>query len=101
MSPAALASADLDQPYLGLQGLSKVYATRDGPVRALDRVSVTERRGEFLSILGPSGCGKSTLLMIAAGLMTPSSGVVKIDGGAVTRPRTDIGIVFQSPVLLA
>ncbi len=100
MSPAAPAGAHADRPFLHLQGLSKVYATRDGPVRALDQISVSERRGEFLSILGPSGCGKSTLLMIAAGLMPPSSGVVAVDGTPVTRPRTDIGIVFQSPVLL-
>jgi NitT/TauT family transport system ATP-binding protein len=100
MSPAAAAGTDADRPLLRVQGLSKVYATRDGPVRALDRISVSERRGEFLSILGPSGCGKSTLLMIAAGLMPPSSGVVAVDGTPVTRPRTDIGIVFQSPVLL-
>ncbi len=80
------------EPYLRLQGLSKVYATRDGPVRALDQVSLSERRGQFVSIVGPSGCGKSTLLMIAAGLMSPSSGLVAIDA--------DIGIVFQSPVLL-
>jgi NitT/TauT family transport system ATP-binding protein len=88
------------EPYLLLQDLSKVYATRDGAVRALDRVSLSERRGEFLSILGPSGCGKSTLLMIAAGLLAPSSGVVAVAGRAVAAPRTDIGIVFQSPVLL-
>src|SRR6202022_4568505 len=100
MSPAAPAGTDADRPFLRVQGLSKVYATRDGPVRALDQISVSERRGEFLSILGPSGCGKSTLLMIAAGLMPPSSGVVAVDGAPVTRPRTDIGIVFQSPVLL-
>jgi NitT/TauT family transport system ATP-binding protein len=100
MSPVASPSAAPDQPYLRLQGVSKVYATRDGPVRALDQVSVSERRGEFLSILGPSGCGKSTLLMIAAGLLPTSSGTVVIDGAAVSRPRTDIGIVFQSPVLL-
>jgi NitT/TauT family transport system ATP-binding protein len=100
MSPAAAAGTDADRPFLRVQGLSKVYATRDGPVRALDQVSVSERRGEFLSILGPSGCGKSTLLMIAAGLMAPSSGAVAVDGTPVTRPRTDIGIVFQSPVLL-
>jgi NitT/TauT family transport system ATP-binding protein len=89
-----------DQAYLCVQGLSKVYATHDGPVRALDRVSVRARRGEFLSVLGPSGCGKSTLLMIAAGLLRPSSGAVTVDGAPVIRPRTDIGIVFQSPVLL-
>jgi NitT/TauT family transport system ATP-binding protein len=69
-------------------------------VRALDHVSIDERRGEFLSILGPSGCGKSTLLMIAAGLMAPSGGSVSVEGRRVDRPRTDIGIVFQSPVLL-
>ena len=86
--------------YLSVEGLSKIYATRDGPVRALDGVSVSARRGEFLSVLGPSGCGKSTLLMIAAGLVPASSGTVTVDGQRVTRPRTDIGIVFQSPVLL-
>ena len=100
MSPAASSNAEPEQPYLRLQGVSKVYATRDGPVRALDQVSVSERRGEFLSILGPSGCGKSTMLMIAAGLLPTSSGAVTIDGAPVNRPRTDIGIVFQSPVLL-
>jgi NitT/TauT family transport system ATP-binding protein len=92
--------ADAEGDYLSVQGLSKVYATHAGPVPALDRVSVRARRGEFLSVLGPSGCGKSTLLMIAAGLVPPSSGAVSIDGSLVTRPRTDIGIVFQTPVLL-
>ncbi len=69
-------------------------------MRALDHVSLEGRRGEFLSILGPSGCGKSTLLMIAAGLLVPSGGSVSIEGRIVDGPRTDIGIVFQSPVLL-
>src|SRR5215470_6752261 len=87
-------------PYLDLRGLTKVYASRDGTVRALDHVSLSGDRGAFISIVGPSGCGKSTLMMIAAGLMPPSSGVVAIDGDEVDRPRTDIGIVFQSPVLL-
>lgn len=85
---------------LRIEDLSKVYATRDGPVRALDQVSLTAKRGEFLTILGPSGCGKSTLLMIAAGLIPGSSGAVLVEGQPVTRPRTDIGIVFQSAVLL-
>src|ERR1700680_2881208 len=100
MPSVAPASAEPEPPFLHLQALSKVYATRDGPVRALDQVSVSERRGEFLSIVGPSGCGKSTLLLVAGGLMPPSSGAVVIEGEVVTRPRTDIGIVFQSPVLL-
>ncbi len=100
MAPTAGPDANPGQAFLRVQGLSKVYATRDGPVRALDRVSVSARAGEFLSILGPSGCGKSTLLMIVAGLLPASSGLVSIDGRPVTRPRTDVGIVFQSPVLL-
>jgi NitT/TauT family transport system ATP-binding protein len=85
---------------LHIEGLTKTYATRDGPVRALDHVSIDERPGEFLSIVGPSGCGKSTLLMIAAGLLPPSGGTVSVAGRTIDRPRTDIGIVFQSPVLL-
>jgi NitT/TauT family transport system ATP-binding protein len=99
MTPAS-PRAENEQPYLHLHGLSKIYASRDGPVRALDQVSLNGRRGEFISIVGPSGCGKSTLLMIAAGLMAPSSGVVVADGETVTAPRTEIGIVFQNPVLL-
>ena len=89
-----------DRDYLCLQGVSKVYASQDGSVRALDRVSMRARRGEFVSVLGPSGCGKSTLLMIAAGLLHPSNGVITVNGRPVTRARTDIGIVFQNPVLL-
>ena len=86
--------------YLSIGQVSKVYATRDGTVRALDRISIEQKRGEFLAIVGPSGCGKSTLLMIAAGLARASSGSVVVDGRNIAAPRTDIGIVFQSPVLL-
>jgi NitT/TauT family transport system ATP-binding protein len=97
---AAPTAGAADQDYLRVDNLSKVYATRDGPVRALDQISLTARRGEFLTILGPSGCGKSTLLMIASGLIPASSGGVFVESRAVDKPRTDIGIVFQGPVLL-
>lgn len=93
-------AADDVEAYLRVENLSKIYATRDGQVRALDEISFTQRRGEFLSHVGPSGCGKSTLLMIAAGLIAPTSGAVRAGGRGVNRPRTDIGIVFQNPVLL-
>ena len=89
-----------DEPYVEAVGLSKVYPTRQGPVRALHDISLTVRRGEFVSILGPSGCGKSTFLMLAAGLLAKSSGSLKVSGQEVTRPLTDVGIVFQSDVLL-
>lgn len=80
--------------------VSKIYPTREGPVRALQNFSLTANEAEFISILGPSGCGKSTFLLIAAGLQPKSSGSVRINGREVTRPITDVGIVFQSDVLL-
>jgi NitT/TauT family transport system ATP-binding protein len=98
--PASSAAAPAARPYLEFRNLTKVYATDDGPVRALDQISLAQRQGEFLSILGPSGCGKSTLMMIAAGLLAASNGLVIVRGQRVVAPRTDIGIIFQSPVLL-
>ncbi len=89
-----------EAPYLEFRDLSKIYATDDGPVRALDGISIGQRKREFLSILGPSGCGKSTLLMIAAGLLPASHGQVSVQGQRIAAPRTDVGIVFQNRVLL-
>jgi NitT/TauT family transport system ATP-binding protein len=80
--------------------VSKTYAALDGQVHALDAVSLDIGDGEFVSILGPSGCGKSTLLLMIAGLIPASAGEIRIAGRPVTRPQTDVGIVFQSPVLL-
>jgi NitT/TauT family transport system ATP-binding protein len=98
--PAGSAATPAVRPYLEFRNLTKVYATDDGPVRALDQISLVQRQGEFLSILGPSGCGKSTLMMIAAGLLPASNGLVVVRGQRVVAPRTDVGIIFQSPVLL-
>jgi NitT/TauT family transport system ATP-binding protein len=56
--------------------------------------------GEFVSLLGPSGCGKSTVLTMVAGLVPVSGGEIRIDGVPVARPQTNIGFVFQDPVLL-
>lgn len=83
-----------------IERVSKVFPTTDGPVHALDDVSLDIGDGEFVSIVGPSGCGKSTLLLIVAGLLHPSSGQVQIRGHHVERPYTDLGIVFQRDVLL-
>jgi NitT/TauT family transport system ATP-binding protein len=98
--PPAAAAIGPESAYLQIQLLSKVYPTDDGPVRALDRVSIEQRKGEFVSLVGPSGCGKSTLMMIAAGLTSASDGQILVDNQRVTKARTDIGIVFQNHVLL-
>jgi NitT/TauT family transport system ATP-binding protein len=80
-------------------GLSKVYATATGPLVALDDVSFGVREGEFISLVGPSGCGKSTLLSILGGLEEKSLGTLEISGEEVSRPRPDVGMMFQTSVL--
>jgi NitT/TauT family transport system ATP-binding protein len=79
-----------------LNGTSRQF----GAVRALDPVDLDIAEGEFIAIVGPSGCGKSTLLRIVAGLLRASSGTVLVDGIAHDGPVTELGIVFQQPILL-
>ena len=66
---------------------------------ALQPVSLAVADNDFITILGPSGCGKSTLLRIVAGLDTPTTGRVLLDGAPVTGPGADRGMVFQSYTL--
>jgi len=93
----------LSVPAIAMQQVRKVYSplTRKGePVLAVEDISFTVARGEFVSVVGPSGCGKSTLIKMLAGLLPITSGAIEVDGNPVTGPHDDIGIVFQSPVLL-
>jgi NitT/TauT family transport system ATP-binding protein len=83
-----------------VRNLTKTYASQDGPIQALADLSFAVADAEFVTIVGHSGCGKSTLLRIVAGLLAPSSGVVKVRGRTVTAPLSDVGMVFQRPVLL-
>ena len=71
-----------------------------GKLEAIRQLSFDVADGEFLSLLGPSGCGKSTLLMMIAGLVGPSAGEIRIKDAKVAGPRREVGVVFQSPVLL-
>jgi NitT/TauT family transport system ATP-binding protein len=71
-----------------------------GDLEAIRELSFDVREGEFLSVLGPSGCGKSTLLMMIAGVIPASSGEIRIKDILVSGPRPEVGVVFQSPVLL-
>jgi len=85
---------------ISVQELSKGYPSRDGSVNALQDITFSMKEGEFVAVVGPSGCGKSTLLKILAGLMLPSKGKAYLRGTPINGPRRDIGVVFQSPVLL-
>ncbi|MER5525170.1 ABC transporter ATP-binding protein [Streptomyces sp. NPDC002677] len=89
-------------PAIALTGVGKTYP---GGVRALDEVSLTVEHGTFLAVMGPSGSGKSTLMHCAAGLDSPTSGSVRIDGreiaGLNETKRTElrrerVGFVFQA-----
>ena len=86
-------------PEVSFKDLCKVYSAMDGDVIALRDATFDLQRGEFVSVLGPSGCGKSTLMLLAAGLEMPTSGSVTIGGKPVTKPMTDLGIVFQDHAL--
>ena len=62
------------------ENLTKTYGSGDNAVRALDNVSFSVEKGEFLAIIGPSGSGKSTLLHILGGVDRPTSGKVYMNG---------------------
>jgi NitT/TauT family transport system ATP-binding protein len=81
--------------------LSSEFGSPSGPMLALRHVNLAAQPGEFLTLVGESGCGKTTLLRILAGLLPATQGEVRIDGAPVTGPSSQVGIVFQRPVLLS
>ncbi len=84
-----------------VRSLRMVYrSSRRGNVHSLEDVHFQAQEGEFISVVGPSGCGKSTLLRIVAGLLPATRGHVSIYGKEVEGPTAEVGIVFQTPVLL-
>jgi NitT/TauT family transport system ATP-binding protein len=81
---------------LAIRDLSKVFVTGTGEqVPALGGINLTVENEEFLCILGPSGCGKTTLLRIIAGLDTPTTGSIQVDGEALSGPSRLIAMIFQ------
>ncbi|MBD2312722.1 ABC transporter ATP-binding protein [Desertifilum sp. FACHB-1129] len=85
--------------HLEVTQLYKQFATKRGPLVALKDINLHIEEGEFVCAVGASGSGKSTLLRMIAGLETPSSGDVRVDGMRVTGPGADRGMVFQSYTL--
>jgi NitT/TauT family transport system ATP-binding protein len=93
-------SAHSARPVIEIKKVSKTYKTQDGEVPSLQPLEFDINEGEFLVVVGPSGCGKSTLLKMIAGLLPPSEGEIRVDGRVVKSPHRDVGIVFQSALLL-
>jgi NitT/TauT family transport system ATP-binding protein len=83
-----------------ITGVSKRYGSGAQDTLALEGIDLAIAAGEFIAVVGPSGCGKSTLMRLIAGLHPASSGRITVEGRVVDGPVTDVGIVFQSPVLL-
>ena len=84
---------------LDVSQVSKTFSGANGGTVALQATDLTVAENDFITILGPSGCGKSTLLRMVAGLDTPTSGRILLDGKAVSGPGADRGMVFQSYTL--
>ncbi len=78
-----------------IQHLSKVYGQGENQVRAVDDISFTVEKGEFLAIIGPSGSGKSTLLHILGGVDRPTAGKVFVDGQDVYAQNEDQLAIFR------
>lgn len=97
------------KPKLLMEQVSKIYGDGDRSVHVLNQVSLKVKAGEFVAIVGPSGAGKSTFLSVAGALLTPTSGLIAIDGEEISglkeaeqhRIRLEkIGFIFQSANLI-
>jgi putrescine transport system ATP-binding protein len=87
-----------DMPLLRIEGVAKKF----GAFRAVDRVSLDIRAGEFFALLGPSGCGKTTLLRMLAGFETPDEGRILLDGRNIAKMlphERPINMMFQNYAL--
>lgn len=88
-------------PFLSVEKLTQRFPDgQGGELTVFENATFGVEKGEFVVILGHSGCGKSTIMNILAGLAQPTSGVVKMDGFAVSGPSLDRGVVFQNYSLL-
>ena len=84
---------------MSILNITRASKTFSGSTVALQATDLAVQENDFITILGPSGCGKSTLLRMVAGLDTPTSGSIELDGRPVQGPGADRGMVFQSYTL--
>jgi NitT/TauT family transport system ATP-binding protein len=86
--------------FVELRDVSLSYGEGEDSILALESLSLTVGKGQFIAVVGPSGCGKSTLMKVVTGLVLPSRGTVKVAGEAVTGPVKNVGMAFQNATLL-
>ena len=89
-------------PALELAGITCAFAARAGaaPYTAVRDTTLAIAPGEFVSVVGPTGCGKSTLLNVAAGLLAPSAGIVRVHGETLAGINAHAGYMFQADALM-
>jgi NitT/TauT family transport system ATP-binding protein len=92
---AILGTAEAGDNILVVDDIVKRFATPEGPLVAVDHVSLQVRPGEFIAVIGPSGCGKSTLFNIVGGLVDDYQGTVSVAGTRMRGPHPAVGMVFQ------
>jgi nitrate/nitrite transport system ATP-binding protein len=86
--------------FLTLDKISKGYGEGKARSQVLSDVSLTVNEGEFVAVVGYSGAGKTTLISMVAGLLTPDSGTVSMEGQPITGPGPERGVIFQNYSLL-
>jgi NitT/TauT family transport system ATP-binding protein len=87
-------------PLISAAGIGKTYEKKGGGAfDALRDLNIEIATGQFVAIVGPSGCGKSTFLQMLGGLIAPSAGTLRFDGGPITDPGPDRGVMFQESAL--
>jgi nitrate/nitrite transport system ATP-binding protein len=90
----------MDARYLRIENVGMTFETRKGSFVAIERIDLTVKKGEFVSLIGHSGCGKSTLLNLVAGLLNPTEGGILLAEREIAGPGPDRGVVFQNHSLL-
>jgi NitT/TauT family transport system ATP-binding protein len=93
-------SSNNSHPLLEVKELGVTFTDEKGSLNALSEISFSVKREQFICVVGPSGSGKSTLIRVLAGLLSPTTGDVILDGSPLTQPRQGVGIVFQKANLM-
>jgi len=89
-----------NEQFLEIQNVWQIFPTAKGPFTALQDVSLSIKKGEFVTLIGHSGCGKSTLLNLIAGLARPARGSLLCANREITKPGPERAVVFQNHSLL-
>lgn len=91
---------NIGEPLVELKNVSMVYGGGQSAVKAVDDLTLTLHKGEFIAVVGPSGCGKSSMMKLISGLMPVASGSLTLEGRPIAGPINKVGMAFQASNLL-